>query len=209
MKFIVAIRTVTQRHDMFVSLLQRLVEIEDGSIVGVRVSASTVVTPNENACRALEMAADTDADWILFLEDDAGIPRPFLRNMKRWLLKHQNPDVHIYPMGCAYSGAWGNAKEVWQYHIKDYYCSVAFLLRRSLAMSLVEYLRANNHVHQGFDLMMGHWHRTVSPSDFLLTPIPCFVDHLGDDSTLIDGRPNRNVVGRFQGFAGEDYVYNG
>lgn len=205
--FNVAVRTVPARQELFASLMTQLVKAVPSTLVhGIHVSSRTDVTPNENACLALH-SVRPDASWTIFLEDDAGLIDDFFGSVQRWLAVHARPDVHLYPLGAAYSSQFPKDRHVWEYPISAYYCSVAFVLRTDWVSSAVGYMRMNSHVHQGFDLMMGHWHRTVSASEYFYTPVPCFVDHLGDESTLIDGRPGRNVVGRFCGFRGYDYSY--
>jgi hypothetical protein len=74
--------------------------------------------------------------------------------------------------------------------------------------SILTFIR-NQNITQGFDLLLGRWHKTVSVSDDLITPIPCFIDHLGDDSLLAMGRGNGDIVGHFRGFRGYDFSYRG
>lgn len=212
MTFSLAVRTVPQRGMLFNTLMQRLLKFHrHPNVKGLHVSNRTDVTPNENGCLALEAAIVDGTDWIIFLEDDAGPIADFLGSTTRWLADHEDPNIHVYPLGCQYAEAWPKTGEPtsWKYYIKDYYCSVAFVLRAAYAESLVSYFRTRNFARQGFDIFTGRWHQTVSDSPYLLTPIPCFVEHLGDESTLVDGRPDRNVVGRFRGFRGFDYTYQG
>ncbi len=217
MNFAVAIRTVPKRRQLFAELMAEPALVHYPSFVqNVSVRSNDKVSPNENGCQALELALfgrdgnkQENIDWIIFMEDDAGLTVDFFGSTQRWLTKHEQEDVHIYPLGCQYKEAWPKDTDVWQYPIKAFYCSVAMVIRASLVPSLISYLRNNAHVKQGFDIMSGHWHKTLSSSIYLLTPIPCFVEHLGDESTLIEGRPDRNVVGRFRGFPGREYVYCG
>lgn len=209
MTFSIAIRTVPKRFPLFSELFYRAAcMIMDDSVLGMNISANPEVAPNENGCRALEGAAAFGADWVIFLEDDAGLIHSFLPNVKWWIGNHAQDDVHIYPLGCQYDH-WEPGATAWKYPIPMFYCSVAMIIRGTQVPSLVAYFRQNSHVAQGFDLMSGHWHESISKSPCLLTPIPCLVEHLGDDSTLIEGRPERNVVGRFRGFKGYDFSYVG
>jgi hypothetical protein len=203
--FSYAIRTVPQRADLFLSLLARISpSLLSPSVLGLHVSPNGSVAPNENGCRALDAAALDRADWVLFLEDDADPIDDFLGSVERWLTDFATDDVHIYPLGSPLTVS--NVPAV-QWPISQFYCSVALAIRGSLVGSLVAYLRANSHVRTGFDIMAGHWHRTVSPSNYLIAAQPCLVDHVGDESTLIDTRPGRNVVGRFERFIGRDFSY--
>jgi len=211
MTFSIAVRTVPQRKELFDKLHKDLLRIEQHpSIKGIHISSSLAVTPNENGCLALEAALTDKTDWVIFLEDDAGLITDFIGSVERWINDHMIPDIHIYPLGCQYAESWPSLEAtMWVYPIKKFYCSVALVIRASKVLSLIQHLRDNAHVKQGFDLMSGHWHKTISISEDLVTPIPCFVDHLGDDSTLIDGREGRDIVGHFRGFRGYDYSYRG
>lgn len=208
MIFSFAIRTVPSRVMLFSALWKKISELsERDNVVGVGVSGRVDVTPNENACLALELGIKSPSDWTIFLEDDAGLIDRFMENVTWWIDKHQRSDVHVYPLGCQYSRCWSEGMVAWDYPIDAFYCSVAMVVRSAMVPSLISYMRSNAHVYQGFDLMTGHWHRTVSSSNYLVTPVPCLIEHLGDDSTLIEGRPARNVVGRFGGFKGYDFSY--
>lgn len=202
--FSIAIRTVARRRAMFLELLQRLAAAPYDGLVPFYASSEEDVSPNENACIALEGAAKFGADWVLFLEDDAGPVDDFFGSVERWLADHADPTVHIYPLGTVLGTS--NVPAI-RWPIEQFYCSVALAIRAAQVPSLIAYLRANAHVRTGFDLMAGHWHRTVSESPFLIAVQPCLVDHLGDESTLIDTRPDRNVVGHFPRFLGRDYSY--
>lgn len=208
MTFSLAVRTVSRRAALFASLMRQLVPLHS-SVVGLHVSADESISPNENACRAIDGALQSQCDWVLFLEDDAEPIFDFFGSVTRWMERHERPNVHIYPLGCQYAHCWQKGSDAWEYPTTAFYCSVALLLRMNRAAALLSYLRANSHVLQGFDIMSGNWHRIVSDSPCLLTPVPCFIDHVGDESTLIEGRPDRNVVGRFTGFPGKEYSYSG
>jgi hypothetical protein len=210
MTFSFAIRTVPARRTHFMRLMREvLAQTAHPSVRGVHVSADPFASPNANGTRALEAAVADETDWIIFLEDDAGLIHDFVGSVERWLLDHHDPNVHIYPLGAQYAEAHDWKSPVWRYRLKDYYCSVAFAVRATLVPALVWHFKSVVACRQGFDLELVKWHQSVSPSPHLLTPVPCFVEHLGDDSTLIDGRSMKNVVGRFRGFGGYDFTYKG
>lgn len=207
MRFAIAIRTVPARRELFLALIERLsAALPHPSVVALSISEDADAAPNENGCLAIEGALAAECDWVLFLEDDAGPVDDFIGSTERWLADHAQDDVHLYALG---SPLGVLDVEAVRWPIEQFYCSVALAIRASQAASLVAYLRANAHVRTGFDIMSGHWHRTVSDSPYLIAAQPCLVDHLGDESTLIDTRPGRNVVGRFKRFLGTDYSYAG
>lgn len=210
MTFSIAVRTVPLRKELFNSLHEKLLEIEKHpSVKGIHVSSSLAVTPNENGCLALEATLYDESDWVIFLEDDAGLINDFIGSVERWMNDHMISDVHIYPLGCQYYESWPSLEAtMWVYPIRNFYCSVAMVIRRSMIPSILTFIR-NQNVTQGFDLLLGRWHKTASVSDDLITPIPCFIDHLGDDSLLAMGRGNGDIVGHFRGFRGYDYSYRG
>lgn len=205
----VAVRTVPQRAELFRPLMTQLLQMP---FLGWHVSNDPSLTPNENGCRALDAAAMDVADWVLFLEDDAGLIDDFYGSLTRWMRDHERPDVHIYPLGCQYAELWDDshrARGAWDYPVSAFYCSVAMLVRRCYAVPLVNYFRRQQGIRQGFDILSSRWHSVTSTRDHLVTPVPCLVEHLGDDSTLAENRSEKNVVGRFRGFPGHDYSYVG
>jgi hypothetical protein len=207
MTFSICIRTVPSRETIFRSLLAELsVTLSLPQVLGIHVSACPDVAPNENGCRALASAASDDADWVLFLEDDAWPITDLIGSAERWLLDFAEDDIHIYALG---SPLGVDDVPAVRWPLDQFYCSVAMAIRGSMVRSLVGYLRENGHVRTGFDLMSANWHRVVSESDCLLAAAPSMVDHLGVESTLIDTRPHRNVVPKFTNFRGEGYTYPG
>jgi len=211
MTFSIAVRTVPQRKELFDQLYQDLLKIQQyPSVVGLHINSNDKISPNHNGIQALELALTDKSDWIIFLEDDAGLITDFIGSVERWINDHMIPDIHIYPLGCQYSQCWPSLEAtMWVYPIKNFYCSVALLFRAKMVPSLIDYYHKYIYGTQGFDLMVGNWHKTVSISDDLITPIPCFVDHLGDDSLLAGTRSNHDIVGHFTGFRGYDYSYRG
>lgn len=210
MKFSFAIRTVPQRQGLFGPLYQRVSDLASSreAVTGVSVSCNPDVTPNENACAALQLAPLDKSDWVIFLEDDAGLIDHFLENVAWWLNRYERPDVHVYPLGCQYAHQFQDGAQMWNYPIDCFYCSVAMVVRASQVPSLISYVRSKEW-RQGFDVLTGHWHRTVSTSNYFITPVPCLVEHLGDVSTLAEFRSSKNEVGRFAGFKGYDFSYVG
>jgi hypothetical protein len=210
MTFSFAVRTVPARRELFARLMTMLLhQLTFPSVRGIHVSADPTVPPNRNGTRAIEAALADESDWIIFLEDDAGLIYDLVGSVERWMDDHHDPNVHIYPLGAQYAEVFNWKPPMWTYPLKDYYCSVAFVVRATMVPSLVAFFNRDVATRQGFDLEIARWHATVSSSDHLLTPVPCFVEHLGDDSTLINGRSMRNVVGRFHGFKGYDFSYRG
>lgn len=205
MTFSVAIRTVPARHAHLVRLLQELAP-HIPALLGVHISGRADLTPNENGCRALDAAHGDRADWTIFLEDDAALLDDFTTTVAHWLHDHARDDIHFYPLGAQYAECSNWLPPVWPYRLRDYYCSVALVIRTRAIPSAVAYIEASL-ARQGFDRLLAEWHATVSESDHVLTPVPCFVDHVGDESTLVNGRADRNIVGRFRGWMGRTLQY--
>ena len=207
MTFSLAVRTVPKREALMASLLVRLRGmLQSPDVLGLHISANADVAPNENGCRALEAALADRADWIVFFEDDAGPIDDLVGSLQRWLAAYAAAWVHIYPLGCQYPLPEGDA---WQYPIDAFYCSVAMVMRPSLVPEMISYFRCRPYLVQSFDILLGRWHKAASECPHMLTPVPCFVDHLGDDSTLAETRPGHDAVGHFQGFKGYDFSYGG
>lgn len=176
-------------------------------VLGLHISDGTGldISSNENGCRAIELALQDNPEWVLFLEDDIDVIDDFIGSIERWLADHEQPTIHIYPLGCNYSQCFTPEMTAWRYRTGAYYGSQALLLRASRARAFVAYVRTYwlpNNGNRAFDLALARWHESIEPEQpFLLTPVPCFVDHLGSESTF------GYNVGRFAGFGGHAYSY--
>jgi len=208
MTFSIGVRTVRREGaDYLSTFLSRLAEIGATShrdVLGVHICDGTGldITANENGCRAIETALCDRPDWVMFLEDDVDPINDLIGSVQRWMEDHERPGVHLYPLACQYSQCFKPGATAWEYRTGAYYGSQALLLRASAAPSAINYVRTEWAPHRGFDLALARWHESYAPeTTHLVTPVPCFVDHIGSVSTLGCN------VGRFAGFPGRDFSY--
>lgn len=203
----IGIRSITREPDYLQGLLARLFDVgvfDDARVLGLHVNYGEGLTPNENGCRALERAALDAPDWVLFFEDDMDVIDDFLGSIERWMTKYERPDIHLYPLGCNYSQCFLPDSDCWLYGVSKYYQSGCFLLRADKVAHLCDFMRTRPPVSRErcFDLNIARWHQEIEPqTEYLHTPVPCFVNHVGEVSSM------GCAVGTFAGFAGRDYSY--
>lgn len=167
-------------------------------------------TPNGNAARALQWAAAQDSDYVIFLEDDLDFCACFLESVDAWLGTHRRPDRHLYPLCAAYPRAIRDVLrrggESWEYPIASFYGTQGYVLPREEARRCAAYMAEHptyRGVHQGHDLLLTDWARETWPEvKHFLATAPCFVQHVGEESSLHPGRFHA-----YAAFAGQNWSY--
>lgn len=222
MTFAFAVRTMKARpiyYEQFIERFKSLVA-PDPRVLGIATSEGTGILPNENACGALEDAARIGAEWVLFFEDDAEFIDDIIGSTERWLTKNARPDVRFYPLGCNYSQCFRPGMTCMVYPIESFYGTVGVALRTPDAAAFAAWLRKNiDHPNkQGqypttpigkcLDLRLATWHKVVEPKQpFVLTPAPCFINHMGRVSTI--STEAGHYTGEYAGYGGRSYQYHG
>jgi len=152
---------------------------------------ATARTACVNASAALDAGMATDAQWILFCEDDLDVCGDFLDSVGRWLDIYGDPKYHVFPFGAAYPQVKDAAQRLeffWEYPVTKFYGTQCFAIRRPEAQSLSDYWRVTPkvvgvHSPGAFDLMLAEWHQQKFPEQpYLLASAPSFVQHIGRDS---------------------------
>jgi GR25 family glycosyltransferase involved in LPS biosynthesis len=219
MTFSVAVRTIKTRPvDYFTPLALRLAAhvLPHQQVLGIHTNEGTGITPNENACRAIEKALADNARWILFFEDDAEFIDDIIGSTARWLRDYEHPRVHFYPLGCNYN--LNPSLFAMNYSLESYYGTVGVAIRAEAARRYIEALRqhpdwmtvnpATGLVEKCLDLNLARWHKRAEPGQtYTYTPSPCFVNHLGTISTIATSASH--FTGEYPGYAGKDFVYHG
>lgn len=205
MTFSIGLRTALREVDYLTATLKRLSEsgtMKHPQVRGLHVTYGHGLTPNENGARALELALKDNPDWVIFLEDDIDVLDDFIGSISRWLTDHERPKVHLYPLACQYSQCFEEGKSFWEYSTPAYYGSQGLILRAEPAKAFINFVRHEWKPPRAFDLALARWHEAYEPeATHFITPVPCFIDHLGDVSTF------GYNVGRFVGFKGREYSY--
>lgn len=173
--------------------ISRLVAREAGRVTLDWPSARR--TPNENAARALDLGADTGADWILFLEDDIDVCDRLLESVDAWIAKNRRKDRRVYSFCAAYAGvreAARSGRQAWDYPLAKFYGTQAYALWKDDARSAAEYMKRNPRyrgAHQCHDLLLKEWAREAHPKlGHFAASVPSFVQHVGKESSLHLGR---------------------
>lgn len=166
-------------------------------------------TLQQNARRAIKVAASTDADWCLVLEDDIDVCDDFLGSVARWLEEHASDEFPMYVFGANYQNvALEEAlnETLWRYPIGYFYGAQALAWKREVAAELAEWLGpdpdydGNRDRHH--DLLLRRWAEEKGFEHFGGT-VPAFVQHIGKSSTL------GNVYFQFGTWRGPNWRYEG
>lgn len=154
------------------------------------LSSDERLTPNRNAARAVEQAAKQASEWMLFLEDDIDVCDDFLESVDVWLQRVAAPDIKLYSLCAAYQGV-RLAQVVWDYQVKDFYGTQAYLVRREDTVDLAKFLASKpkwKGKDKGHDMLLKQWAERGGKPVRFVAAAPNFVQHIGKESSLHLGR---------------------
>lgn len=163
--------------------------------------------PNPNTDHVFRQALQDDTDWILFLEDDIDLIEDFLGSTDRWLADYATPDIHFYPLGCgvrrAYLRARDEGNRMWDWPLHEFFGATALALRPEFVRAFCETYATRPDWFidpTGLDENLKQFHRRYSTSPVLRTPIPCFIDHCGVETSQTTAEPH--WTGTYPGWIG-------
>lgn len=163
---------------------------------------------NGNALECLRIGIASGAPWILFIEDDVDVCKDILGSIDRWLARHARRDRHLYTFATPYKmvcQAYEQGHTQWDFPVKGFYGNQALAFTRRDAISAHDYITKRLKTWdtgQGFDLLLKEWAFNTFKSEFFLSSVPSFVQHMGQESSLHFGRFHQ-----VSGFAGHDWSY--
>jgi hypothetical protein len=164
---------------------------------------------NANAIECLKIGLATGAEWILFVEDDVDVCGDFLGSVDRWLAGHARRNRHLYSFCTPYKQirtVRARGGTAWEFPWKAFYgnqCLVFHKRDAALAAKFIEDRMNTWDTGQGFDLLLKHWAAATWPGiPSLLSSVPSFAQHIGEESSLHFGRFHTGAE-----FGGPDYVY--
>jgi len=170
-----------------------------------------VVCANQNVIDALTYATETEAEFVLFLEDDIDFIGDFFNSVSRWLNDHVSSLPIIYPLGANYEQVqqgYNRNETHWNYPIAQFYGTQAFVIRSRDVSSCCDYIRTHCYdLHEdgtGYDHLIRDW---MLSNGIVSVPTPCpsFVQHIGTTSVI----QRRSTIHTFPSFPGKGYVYRG
>lgn len=174
-----------------------------------RICESPADLPNHHVADAFLLASNFDSPWVLYVEDDIDVCSRFLDSVGSWLDDFARPEYRLYPLGTPYQEAitaYYSQHSAWKYPVKDFYGTQAVAVRSRDAWLISDWLRLPRFdVKPGYyDLHLQEWSYHYYPeSPYFLGPLPNFVQHCGDQSSLVENR-QKHV---FQVWAGRDWSY--
>lgn len=181
--------------------------------------AETPRTANENAARALKLAAqDAEAQWVLFCEDDFDCCAEFLECIERWLRQHENDKYRLFTFGsAAVSQVDADQRKAIPVSLLGFFGTVCYAMRREDAARMAEYIGRNplysggrfygkGGVTVAHDLHFHQFHAEHYPKvTHVLASAPSFIQHIGDESGISARKHNI----RYASWPGREYVYRG
>lgn len=188
-----------------------LTGLPEGAGLDLRVCsqpAGRKLTNNQNGLLALEIGLASGADYIMHLEDDLAVCADFGQAVGLWLREHAHPSIPFYTFHTPYRQvreAFGLGRTAWVYPARMFYGNQCWVMSRPMAESAVDYLRVHVPLWrstQGFDMLLKAW-LAARGDEGLLASVPCFVQHVGEDSSL-GNRFHNN-----QSWPGVDWTYRG
>lgn len=172
------------------------------------------LTGLQNELRALTVPP---CDWVLFLEDDLEFCADFFGSVQRWLTKavKHNPDAHVFSFHTPWTPeGLKPTKKWWPYPCLESSGTQAFAIRWHEAQALYGWghwqLRQKMKPETGFDTVLKKWHRDTWPDVAFVASNPCFVQHIGAESSLFVERkvlPRKNMLRTNTTFRGREWRY--
>lgn len=156
-----------------------------------------VLGANDNGLAQVSAGLETDADWILLLEDDLSFCADFVGSVERWLARYARADRNLYRF-FGFTQAPSKTTEAYDCPLKSLRASQAVALRRTDAEDFLAWGRANLRTWRkspqgggstadpliAFDKFLACWSLTRWPGRPGVISQPYFVKHIGDQSSL-------------------------
>lgn len=187
------------------------------SVFNVLWESEVKLAPNVNVGRALVFGGQLDVDWVLFLEDDIEFCKNFLDGVAWWLGHYAGTKHRLFTFYTPYREILTEYNKIlecsnninvstWEYPVDKFYGTQAFAVRPREAQSIGEYLVNLPYPTSGYDIEIQNWAKAnpiqKEPENFL-SSVPCFVQHIGEQSVLFND-PKR--FHQTSGFIGKDWV---
>lgn len=176
----------------------------------VSTKYSTRAKVNQHVSDAFRFGASYQSPWVLYIEDDIDVCAKFLDSVGGWLDDYARKEFRLYPLGAAFDDSlWASLRDhsAWRYNVNDFYGTQAVVVRWLDAVSIANWLlQPRFEENPGvYDLHLQEWSHVHYPElNYFLTPLPNFVQHVGEESLII---PDRNTAHKFPAWAGRDWFY--
>lgn len=170
-------------------------------------------TLNGNACRALQLAAAEDADFVLMMQDDIDVCDDFAGSVCRWLVEHHDEAHLLYSFGTTWPAIQAAAAAGWTsapYPIAQFYGTQCYALSITRARHLAEWferswplLSLDHHGRNVYDdILLHRWAAETDPdATHFLASAPSFAQHVGTVSSI------RSKLFTFPSWPGREWSY--
>lgn len=147
-------------------------------------------TPNENGIEALKQGiAASNGKPFVFLEDDVRFIKHFNQAAETFSRACSGVKTPFIPLCAAYPEGLNKCRGIaWRYPVKNFYGTQAFVIKPADAEAFLKFLKTKGELpSRGFDMLLKQWAESLKV-EHLLTPQRCFVQHIGVESSLHNGR---------------------
>lgn len=168
--------------------VDNLIRSNDGETHEILIRSSNK-TPNENGLDCIRAGIKHGGgEPFVFLEDDLAFIRNFNRAAKAFYDACAGSGSRFLPLCANYTKALDACRGIaWNYPLKDFYGSQAFVIAPDMAESFLFWANNRQIPPRGFDLLIKDWAVDAGYSS-VLTPQRSFVQHIGVESSLHNGR---------------------
>lgn len=183
------IRTTPTRTRYCGRTVDNLIESNGGDEHRI-IIISSKRTPNENGLEAIRAGIEySKGEPFIFLEDDLAFIRGFHQAATDFTRLCAGVPSMILPLCAAYKDALLQCRGMaWRYPVENFYGTQAFVIYPEDAKSFLAYCKAMaKFPERGFDMLLKNW-ATKNGAKHFLTPHRSFVQHLGVESSLHNGR---------------------
>lgn len=197
------IRTCPGRVKYCGATVDNLIESNGGDRHDIHIVSSSLA-PNANGLEALRVGIKYgDGKPFVFLEDDLSFIKEFNRSAHDFWFNCQGNNSPVLPLCAAYPDALKQCRGLaWRYNERAFYGSQAIVFEPEAAQQVIDHAGSENPVaERGFDMLIRRWAQKKGIRRFL-TPYLSFVQHLGVESSLHNGRFHH-----YSTWPGRDWTY--
>lgn len=174
------------------------------------------ITLRQNMVCMATYCSNTDADFVIMMEDDVETCGNFLESVDSWVEKNFKPNkdklmpvVSFFTPRKQIVEKFKSGESIWRYQASKYYGRQCTMVRKkdcsSIANWFINYFKGKS---GGHDLVLQGWMiNKFSRRTHLYASSPCFVQHIGRFSSFVDRKKDRLKPISYS-YQGKKWSYN-
>lgn len=183
------IRTSPNRIKYCGRTVDNLIQSNGDSDHEIVIVCSGDKTANDNGYETIRRGIElSNGKAFMFLEDDLNFIKHFGRAADEFTTHCEGVPSIVLPLCAAYDGVERCRGIAWRYPVSDFYGTQAFVIRPAEAVRFLAFIDSVRPLpSKGFDMLIKRWAESEKQTHFL-TPYRSFVQHLGVESSIHNGR---------------------